>query len=155
MCMNGDRLWMRFTVVNKYNATRSIYDGYLWDSSLELDFYKRLQIATTYDKDSDVKVVVKPTIIIKPECKVFGARKWKCDFRLVSGRKYINVEVKGLLTRDFVIMFELFEYANPIQFEKTYIASENEDVRKKYAKLGSRFIWLPDRDGSFVNPNNW
>jgi hypothetical protein len=103
-----------------------------------------------------VKVIVKPNILIKPESKVFGKRTWRCDFRLIAtNKKHINIEVKGFLTRDFVMMFELFEYANPIEFEKTYIASENEEVRRKYAKLGSRFIWLPDKNGNFIDPNNW
>lgn len=141
--------------MTKYRASRSVYDGYLWDSNLELDFYKRLQVATTYKKDSDVNVIVKPTILIKPECLVFKAKKWKCDFRLTSSGKHINIEVKGFLTRDFDMMFQLFEYTNPLEFEKTYIVTDNEDIRKKYSKLGSRLIWLPDKNGNFVNPNNW
>lgn len=141
--------------MTKYKACKSVYDGYLWDSNLELDFYKRLQIATTYRKDSEVSVIVKPNVLVKPACLVFSIRKWKCDFRLATITKHINIEVKGFLTRDFMMMFELFEYANPIEFERTYIATENEEVRKKYAKLGSRLIWLPDKNGNFVNPNNW
>lgn len=139
----------------KYKSIRSLYDGHLWDSNLELNFYKRLQIATTYRSDSNVSVIVKPSIIVKPACVVFPVRKWKCDFRLKSDSKHINIETKGLLTRDFVVMFELFEYANPFEFERTYIATENDDVRRKYAKLGSRLIWLPDKNGNFVNPDNW
>jgi predicted nuclease of restriction endonuclease-like RecB superfamily len=141
--------------MTKYKAVRSVYDGYSWDSNLELDFYKRLQVATTYVKGSNVQVLVKPSIIVKPECEVFPVSKWKCDFRLSSGKRHINIEIKGFLTRDFAVMFKMFEYTNPHEFKKTYIATDNEDIKKKYAKLGNRLIWLPDKNGNFCNPNNW
>lgn len=139
----------------KYKACRSVYDGYLWDSNLELDFYKRLQIATTYNKTSGVIVTVKPSILVKPDCDVFPAIRWRCDFRLTSGKRHINIEVKGFLTRDFWAMFRMLEITNPHEFRKTYIATENPEVKNKCAKLGDRLIWLPDKNGNFVNPDNW
>jgi predicted nuclease of restriction endonuclease-like RecB superfamily len=143
------------TTTNKYHAHRSFYDDQWWDSDLELDFYKRLQQSFTYQPNNETKVIVKPRILVKPEAEVFPKRYWKCDFRLSHQQQHINIEVKGFLTRDFMMMFELFEYANPLEFSKTYIASENDDVRRKYAKLGKRFIWLPDATTNFTKPTNW
>jgi predicted nuclease of restriction endonuclease-like RecB superfamily len=141
-------------MTSKHKANRSIYDGYYWDSDLELDFYKRLTKGVNY-VSSEVVLRVKPSILVKPPALVFPARRWKCDFQLQHSSKHINIEVKGFLTRDFMMMFEMFEYCNPREFEQTYIVSGNDDVRRKYVKLGSRFIWLPDATYHFINPSNW
>jgi hypothetical protein len=140
--------------MNKYCAKKSVYDDLIWDSNLELNVYKWLCKAVRY-QDSDVTLMVKQPVIVKPKCPVFRQRKWKCDFRLSSSDHHINIEVKGFPTRDFTLTLEMLEACNPTEFNRTYLLTENKDVMRLYRGLGGRLIWLPDLRDSFVNPDNW
>jgi hypothetical protein len=141
--------------MNKYHAIKHEYDEMIFDSGFELDVYKCLKKAVTYT-ESDIRLIVKPNIVVKPRFKVFKERKWKCDFRLEHDEwGAINIEAKGFPTNQFTVTLEMLEGFNPVEFNRTVLVSYSVATSHKYRMLNDRIFDINKLHENIVNENYW
>lgn len=119
---------------SRFQAEKIVHDDILFDSLLEHKAYLKLRNLTA--NNSDITLIVKPSILIKPETEYFKKRFWKCDFEL-NHKNWgsILIEVKGFVTREFTFDLEMLEINNPESFSKLLIITDNDFVRERYEKL--------------------
>lgn len=94
----------------------SIYFG----SAYELHIYKKLLSLPGVRVERQVK------ILLKPETTHYPARYWKCDFKVLdetNPARYLLVEAKGLVTREFKLMLQDLEFFNYLDWRRLLIVS--------------------------------
>lgn len=89
---------------SKYNAKKHEYDGIVFDSLMELKFYKEL-------KNSLLDFSMQQTFELQPKFTYKGQTilpiKYKCDF-IVEDTWVIDI--KGMKTPDFKLKEKMFKY---------------------------------------------
>ena len=100
--------------MNKYNATKTEYNGIKFDSKLEARIYKGLMELKSEGYINFVALQVPYELLEKYE-NVNGdkirAINYKCDFVVIdrNNKEYV-IDAKGFLTPVFKIKKKLFEY---------------------------------------------
>ena len=100
--------------MNKYNASKTIYDGIKFDSKLEARIYKAIMKLKEEGYINFVALQVPYELLekyVNVDGKKIRAINYKCDFVVIdrNGKEYI-IDAKGLLTPVFKIKKKLFEY---------------------------------------------
>ena len=117
---------------SKYFAKRVWLDGYCFDSEMEADYYKQLKEREA--KEEIDHLVIHPMFMLQEgftkDKKYFNAINYEADFKFTvrepySGINYVGehftstkfvqkvVDIKGMLTDDFIIKQKLFEKKYP------------------------------------------
>jgi len=91
--------------MNKYHATKTTIDGHTFDSKLEAQRYQELRLLEKAGQISDLRRQVRFEII--PKTRATRAHHYTADFTYIEGGVPIVEDVKGVLTRDYVLRRDL------------------------------------------------
>lgn len=96
---------------NKYNATKTEIDGYLFDSRAEARRYQELKLLERVGEIQDLQL--QPRFVLQdkfqnPEHGAIRAIQYKADFKYIEKGETIIEDVKGMETPVFKIKRKLF-----------------------------------------------
>lgn len=106
----------RCVKISKYGSKKIEYDGFVFDSKLEYNYYCYLKQLKSNGVVSNFelqpKYQLQPTF--KKNGKTFRSIDYVADFLVyyADGKQEV-VDVKGMITTDFAIKRKLFEYRYP------------------------------------------
>lgn len=111
--MGGDMSDYFGSKPKKYNNKKIEFDGHVFDSLLEFEYYNYLHLLK---KAGEVKEIeLQPEFILQPKFTKngvnYGAIKYKADFKVkyTDGRIEI-VDTKGYRTKEFNLKHKIFEH---------------------------------------------
>lgn len=120
---------------NKYGAKPVIWDTaskqivngsnrntIYFDSTFEFEVYREL-LALVGVRNLKLQVPIK----IKDATAVYPEIYWRCDFRICKGNNlsnYLNIEAKGLPTREFKRNMQYLEAYSPSEFERLLVIAQ-------------------------------
>lgn len=91
-----------------------------FDSTIEAKVYQRLRMAFKKSQLSR-----QHSLLIKPKTRFYDGLYWRCDFRVMTDRSWINIEVKGLALPSFKRDIQHLQAHNPIEWERLIIVSDS------------------------------
>jgi hypothetical protein len=91
--------------MNKYHAIKATVDGITFDSMMEATRYQELQLLERVGEIRDLHCQVRFEII--PKTKSTRAHHYTADFTYTEGDILIIEDVKGALTRDYILRRDL------------------------------------------------
>lgn len=102
-------------------------DVIYFDSTFECEVYRKLICLVGCE---NVKVQI--PLQIKPPTSNYPAIHWRCDFRILKPshpREYINVEAKGIPTREFKRNLQYLELFSPDEFSRLMIIQCGKNIQ--------------------------
>lgn len=94
-------------------------------SQLEFTIYRFLEQLVGYEN-----VQLQVPLKIKEKTSIYPELKWRCDFRIYKPympREYLNIEAKGIITREFKRNLQYLEYTCPDEFKRLIIVGSNTE----------------------------
>ena len=115
--------------MNKYNATKTVYDGIKFDSQLESIIYRELKRMLNVDTIQALKLQI-PYILHDKFTNCVGRKiqaiKYIADFVVTKGNAVYVIDSKGMILSDFKLKMKMFEYKYNMQL---HIVKNVSDVR--------------------------
>ena len=116
--------------MNKYNNTKTLYNGIKFDSKLEARIYKELERLKEIDQIQFLALQV-PYELQEKYVNVAGKKirsiNYKADFVVIKDSVEYVVDIKGMITPMFKLKKKMFEY----KYNKIlHIVKSNKGLRE-------------------------
>lgn len=141
---------------SKYRNKRVEYEGNMFDSQAELDYYQYLKYLQS--KWDVVKIELQPTYELQPKYETknwekIAAIKYKADFEVLYSNWFVDVvDVKWLPTETALMKRKVFMYKYPekklswiIKFRwewVDYFQNEQRKAENRKIKKSSKLPWF-------------
>lgn len=106
--------------MNKYHATKTIFDGQKFDSCREANRYAELLLLQRAGLISDLKR--QEEFILIPKCGIERAAKYHADFSYTdtaTGKKVVeDVKSRATKTKDYILRRKLMNWRFDIQVQE-------------------------------------
>lgn len=101
----------------KYNNTKVLIDGRMFDSKREGERYKELKLLERAGKITDL--ILQPRFELIPKYEINGRKVGKmeyiADFQYTENGKTVVEDAKGFKTKEYLIKKKLFEFKYGIE----------------------------------------